>query len=86
MEAEFLDDNKPKRHLKSGFRRTVSNFIDLIYFHLICQMLAKFSGLNPRGPHLSLEKEKQNFVLYSPTPQSGRVKLGSLMSRLCNKG
>ena len=36
---------------------TVSNFIDL----LICQMLAKFSGLNPKGPYVSLEKEKQNF-------------------------
>ena len=33
--------------------RTVSNFIDLIQFHLICQKLAKFSGLNPKGPYLS---------------------------------
>ena len=24
-------------------------------------MLAKFSGLNPKGPYASLEKEKQNF-------------------------
>ena len=24
-------------------------------------MLAKFSGLNPKGPYLSLEKEKENF-------------------------
>ena len=24
-------------------------------------MLAKFSGLNPKGPYVSLEKEKQNF-------------------------
>ena len=32
-------------------------------------MLAKFSGLNPKGPYLSLEKEKKNFfVLRSPTP------------------
>ena len=29
MVAKFLDDNKPKHHLKSGFR-TVSNFIDLV--------------------------------------------------------
>ena len=35
----------------------MSNFIDLIQFHLICQMLAKFSGFDPKGPHLSLEKE-----------------------------
>ena len=46
--------------------RTVSNFIDLIYFHLVCQMLAKFPGLNPKGPYLSLEKEKK-IVLCSPT-------------------
>ena len=26
-------------------------------------MLAKFSGLNPKGPYLSLEKEKENFCL-----------------------
>ena len=43
--------------------RTVSNFIDLNQFHLICQMLAKFSGLNPKGPYVSLEKEKQNFCV-----------------------
>ena len=41
--------------------RTDSNFIDLILFHLICQMLAKFSGLNRRGPYLSLGKESDNF-------------------------
>ena len=38
MVAKFLDDNKPK------WIRTVSNFIDLIQFHLICQMLKKFLG------------------------------------------
>ena len=26
-------------------------------------MLAKFSGLNPKGPSLSLEKEKENFCV-----------------------
>ena len=26
-------------------------------------MLAKFSGLNPKGPNLSLEKEKENFCV-----------------------
>ena len=26
-------------------------------------MLAKFSGLNPKGPYLSLEKEKENFCV-----------------------
>ena len=47
MVAKFLNDNKPKIHLKSKFA----------LFHLICQMLAKFSGFNLKGPHLSLEKE-----------------------------
>ena len=51
-----------KRHLKIG-PRTVSNFIDLIQFNLICQMLAKFSGLNPKRPYVSLEKEKQNLCV-----------------------
>ena len=26
-------------------------------------MLSKFSGLNPKGPYVSLEKEKQNFCV-----------------------
>ena len=26
-------------------------------------MLAKFSGLNPKGPYLSLDKEKENFCV-----------------------
>ena len=26
-------------------------------------MLAKFSGLNPKGPYVSLEKEKKNFCV-----------------------
>ena len=32
-------------------------------FQLICQMLAKLSGLNPKGPYLSLEKEKETFCV-----------------------
>ena len=46
-------------------------------------MLAKFSGLNPKGPY---KKKKKIFVLCSPTPWSGRVKLGSFMSQSCNNG
>ena len=53
MVAKFLNDNKPKIHLKSKFA----------LFHLICQMLAKFSGFNLKGPHLSLEKEKETFCV-----------------------
>ena len=43
MVANFLYDNKLETSLKKRIR-TVSNFIDLIQFHLICQMLATFSG------------------------------------------
>ena len=42
MVAKFLELNKPKTSLKKSIR-TASNFIDLIQFHLIWQMLAKFS-------------------------------------------
>ena len=46
--------------------RTNSNFIiiHLIQIHLICQMLAKLLGLNPKGPYLSLEKEEENFCFH----------------------
>ena len=42
MVAHFLDDNKTKTSLKTLIR-TVSYFIDIL--HLLCQMLAKFSGV-----------------------------------------
>ena len=59
-----MDDNKLKHHLHcKKWIRTASDFIDLISFNLICQMLAKFSGLNQKGPYVSLEKEKQNFCV-----------------------
>ena len=32
------------------------------------------------------KKKKKIFVLCSPTPWSGRVKLGSFMSQSCNNG
>ena len=34
-------------------------------------MLTKFSGLNPKGPYLSLEKEKETFCVVL-TNSSGR--------------
>ena len=40
MVSKFLDDNKPEKWI-----RIVSNFIDLIRFHLVCQMLTKCSGI-----------------------------------------
>ena len=35
-------------------------------------MLAKFSGLNPKGPYLSLEKEKENFCVVLTFSKAGR--------------
>ena len=61
-----LDDNKPKCHLKVDshcFKLHPSYLISLDLSDV-----AKFSGLNPTGPYVSLEKVKQIFVLCSPTP------------------
>ena len=54
MVAEFLDDNKPKNVFK-----TVSDFIDLGYFQLICQMLATFSGVKSERTVFKLRKRKK---------------------------
>ena len=63
--------------------RIVLNFIDLIQFHLICQMLAKFSGLNQKGLCLSLEKEKKTFCVAFTYP----VKRACEISKFkCNDG
>ena len=61
MAAKFLDDNKPKIHSKSKCC-TVSNFIDLIQFHLICQILAKFSGVESKRTISEFRKRKRNFL------------------------
>ena len=64
--------------------RTVLNFIDLIQFHLISQKVAKFSGVkSERTVSKSRLKKTKVFVLYSTTPWSGCVKLGSFMSQSC---
>ena len=48
MVAKLLNDNKPKTSLKIRIR-TVSNFIDLIQFDLICQMFTIFwSGVESK--------------------------------------
>ena len=67
MVAKFLDDNKRKTALKKSIR-TVSNFINLTQFHLIRKILAKLSEVEPEKTVCGLEKEKENFVLCSPTP------------------
>ena len=63
MVAKFLDDNKPRKSLKK-YMRTVSNFIDLIQFHLICQMLAKCSGYFESERTISkFRKRKRRFCV-----------------------
>ena len=49
-----------KRHLE-GESRTVSNFIDLTQFHLVCQMLGKFSGAESERSVSKFRKRKENF-------------------------
>ena len=66
MVAKFLDDNKQKTSLKI-------KLIDLIQLHLICQMLVTFSGVDPKGTYLSLEKEKENIcVLFTYSMKGAR--------------
>ena len=60
MVAKFLDDNKPKISFKKWIR-TVSNFDDLIQFDLICQMMAKFSGVKSERTVSKFRKRKRNF-------------------------
>ena len=61
MVAKCLVDNKPKTSLKKGIR-VVSNYIDLIQFQLICQMLAKFSGLESKRTISKLRKRERKFL------------------------
>ena len=48
---------EPKIHVKGKFAPFQTLSI------LICEMWAKFSGLNPKGSYLSLEKEKETFCV-----------------------
>ena len=66
MVVKFLDDNKPKTSLKKSIH-TVSKFIDLIQFHLICQMLAQFSGIESKRTVSKFRKTPPKIVLCSPT-------------------
>ena len=72
MVAKFLDENKPKIHIKSKF--ALFKLVGLIQSHFICQMLAKFSGRNPKGQYLTLEKEKETFcVVFTYSVELARV-------------
>ena len=59
MVVKFLDENKPKKKVNSHSFKLHRSYS--ISFNQ-CQMLAKFSGLNPKGPYLSLGKRKGNFL------------------------
>ena len=72
MVATFLNDSKPKTALKKWIFT-----LFLIQFHLICQMLAKFSRFESERTLFTFRKKKENCT-YSI---SGRVKLGSFMSQ-----
>ena len=61
MVATFLDENKTKTLLKKRIC-TVSNFIDLIQFHLICQMLTKFPWFESERTVSKFRKRKRKFL------------------------
>ena len=62
MVAKFLEDNKPKTSLKRWIRN-VSNFNDLIQFHVTCQMLAKFCAVKSERTVSKLRKRKRKFCV-----------------------
>ena len=62
MVAKFPEDHKPKTSLKKWIR-TVSNFNDVIQFHLTFQMLAKFSGVESERTVSKLRKRKRKFCV-----------------------
>ena len=63
MVVKFLDTNKPKTSLKWIW--TVSNFIDLIQFHLDCQMLTKYPGVESESTVSKLRYGKWNMEKYT---------------------
>ena len=58
MVAKFLDDNKKAKTSLKKWIRTVSNFIDLIQFHLTCRILAKLSGVESERTVSEFSKRK----------------------------
>ena len=62
MVAKFLNDSTPKTSLQKKIR-TVSNFIDCqIQFHLICQMLVKFSGVESERTLSKVRDRQRKYV------------------------
>ena len=86
MIAIFLDHNKPKTSIKKGIH-PVSNFIHLIQFHLICQMLTKFSVVESKRTVSKFRKRKRKILCCVHWHSiSGCMKLGSFRLQSCNNG
>ena len=80
---KFSDDNKPKIHLKSIFALFQTS---PILFNFVCQMLAKFSGVESEGIVPKIRKRKETFrLVFTYSVQRAR-ELGSFMSQSCNDG
>ena len=62
MVAKFLDDNKPKMS-RTKWIRTSLNFIRLIQFYLIWQMLATFSQVESERTVFKFRKKKYNICV-----------------------
>ena len=67
MVVKFLDDNKPKTSLEKWIH-TLSKFIDLMQFHFICQIMAKFSGVKSVRIVSEFRGRKRKFCLVLSTP------------------
>ena len=63
MVANLLDDNKPKRHLKSGFALFQPSLI-LFSSILICQLLKKFPGVEIEMTISKFRKRKRKFLCH----------------------
>ena len=88
MVAKFLDAKKPKTSLYKWIC-TVSNFINLIQIHLICEMLAKFSVVEIIQKYqVSLEKE--NFCVMFMYSKKWAHKIrkfhATVSAQSCNNG
>ena len=86
--SKFLDDNKPKCHLKSEFALFHSSSILQLNFISFVKCWRNVLGLNPKGPYLTVQKEKGKFcvVFTYSVNLCWRVKLGRFMSQSCNDG
>ena len=61
MVAKFLDDHKPKILLKTEF--VLFQTQSLLQFHLICQMVANFSGAESHRTVFKFRKKKERKFL-----------------------